>query len=139
MSVVPVIDEHDNGNSAANVVGDARIVVRHMAGASVVRVVGDVDLAVAGRLRATFESALAMDPWIIVDLRRTEAVDSVGLGVLLAARQAARRRSGDLVLAAAPAYVVSVIRAARLGAVFPMFDTVPQAITYALRSPADHG
>ena len=54
----------------------------------VVRIVGDLDLAVAAGLRTTFETALARCPWIIVDLRRTGAVDSVGLGVLIAARQA---------------------------------------------------
>jgi anti-anti-sigma factor len=139
MSVVPVIDELGNGDSAALVVDGARIVLRGLAGASVVRVVGDVDLAVAGRLRATFESALAAHPWIIVDLRGADAVDSVGLGVLVAARQAARRRSGDLVLAAVPAFVTSVLRAARLGSAFTTFDSVPQAITYALRPAADRG
>lgn len=139
MSIVPVIDELDDGDSAACVVDGARIVLRGMAGVSVVRVVGDVDLAVAARLRATFESALAMRPWIIVDLRQAAAVDSVGLGVLIAARQGARRRGGDLVLAAAPVFVLSVLHAARLGTAFPTFDTVPQAITFALRSAAERG
>jgi anti-anti-sigma factor len=139
MSVVPVIDELGDGDSAAIVVSDAQIVLRSMAGVSVVRIVGDVDLAVATRLRATFESALAMHPWIIVDLRRADAVDSAGLGVLIAARHGARRRGGDLVLAAAPAFFLSVLHAARLGTAFTTFDTVPQAMTFALRSAAERG
>lgn len=122
MGVVPLIDEHEV----------AQVVVHSLAGASVVRIVGDVDLAAAGSLRTALGQALVEHPWIIVDLRRVAAVDSIGLGVLVAAREAARRQSGDLVLAAAPPFVLSVLHAARLGTVFSTFDTVPQAITFAL-------
>lgn len=125
-----------SGNRAVSVVDGASIVVHNLAGASVVRIIGDVDLAVAGPLRATLESALATHPWVIVDLRRADAVDSVGLGVLLAARQAATRASGDLVLAAASPFFHSVMRAARVGTALPAFDTVPQAMTYVWRSRA---
>ncbi|BEL05455.1 STAS domain-containing protein [Actinoplanes sichuanensis] len=106
--------------------------VRTLAGASVVRIVGDVDLAAAGQLRTALGQALVEHPWIIVDLRRVAAVDSVGLGVLIAAREAARRQSGDLLLAATPPFFRSVLQAARLETVFPTFDTVPQAMTFAL-------
>jgi anti-anti-sigma factor len=126
MSIVPV-----------DVTETTQIVSRGMAGASVVRIVGDVDLAVAARLREVLDSVLAAHAWVIVDLRRAEAVDSIGLGVLLAARQAARRRDGDLVLAAVPPFVRSVLSAARLASAFTTFDTVPQAITFALRSRAE--
>ena len=44
----------------------------------------------------------------------------------------ARRRGGDLLLAAASPFFVSVLRAARLDALFTTFDTVPRAISYAL-------
>ncbi len=139
--VIPVIDEHDNGSgwasAAPEVTGGTRITVHELAGASMVQIIGDVDLAVAARLRTAFTEALARDPWIIVDLRRTGSVDSVGLGVLVAAQQGARRQAGDLLLAAAPPFFVSVLRAARLHTVFPAFDTVPQAITHALAAPAD--
>ncbi|MEU8662515.1 STAS domain-containing protein [Actinoplanes philippinensis] len=109
-----------------------RITVHAMGGASVVRIIGDLDLAVADRLRTTLEPAIARCPWVIVDLGGAGAVDSVGLGVLVAARQAARREDGDVLLAATPPFVTSVLRAARLDAVFTTFDTVPRAITFAL-------
>lgn len=141
MKVVPVMEEHDNRDGAVsapvNVRDRARIVSHTMAGGTVVRVIGDVDLSVATALRKAFENVLAANPWIIVDLRRAGSVDSVGLGVLIAARQAARRRSGDLLLAAAPPSFVSVLHAARLGEVFTAFDTVPQAITFALAPRTD--
>ncbi|GGN65798.1 hypothetical protein GCM10010112_27560 [Actinoplanes lobatus] len=129
MGAVPVIGENDG----------TRITVRAMAGASVVRIIGDLDLAVATRLRTDLESAIARCPWAIVDLRGIGAVDSIGLGVLLAARQSALRQGGDLLLAAAPPFFLSVLRAARIDAVFTTFDTVPQAVTRALAPRAAAG
>ncbi|WP_433796633.1 STAS domain-containing protein [Actinoplanes sp. CA-252034] len=115
-----------------DVVEATRITVHAMDGASVIRIIGDLDLDVAARLRATLESTVARCPWVIVDLRHTGGVDSVGLGILAAAGQSARRQGGDLLLAAAPPFFLSVVHAARLGAHFTTFDTVPQAITFAL-------
>ncbi|WP_170154233.1 STAS domain-containing protein [Actinoplanes italicus] len=130
MGVIPVIE--DPGNDTT-VNGGTEIVWHAMPGASVVRVAGDVDLSTAARLRTAFEAALEESAWVIVDLRRAESVDSVGLGVLIAVREAARRRGGDLLLATASPFFVSVLRAARLDALFTLFDTVPRAITYALK------
>ncbi|GAA4954749.1 STAS domain-containing protein [Actinoplanes utahensis] len=127
MRVVPVIDEHED-----HLGSHARIMAHAMAGASVIRLVGDIDLEVAAALRTTLDTALTASPWAIVDLRQVGAVDSVGLGVLIAARHAARRQGGDVLLAAAPPFFLAVLRAARLGAVFSTFATVPQAITWAL-------
>jgi anti-anti-sigma factor len=126
MNLVPAIKENDHSADGTE------ILLHTMSGASVVRVVGDLDLSTAERLRVTLETALSSSAWIIVDLRGAESVDSVGLGVLIAAREAARRSGGDLLLAAASPFFVSVLRAARLDAVFTAFDTVPRAITFAL-------
>ena len=135
MRVVPVVDEHGRGGCE---VPDTNVITVHtIAGASVVQVVGDLDLAVVDELRTALTEALANGPWLIVDLRRVEATDSVGLSVLVAARHAARRQAGDLLLAAAPPFFRSVLRAARLDTTLSTFETVPQAITWALR--AGHG
>ncbi|WP_221329223.1 STAS domain-containing protein [Actinoplanes sp. L3-i22] len=115
---------------------ECRIVVHTMTGMCLIRLVGDVDLAVAARLRATLAAAVAEQPWIIVDLSRVGAIDSVALGVLAAAGQAARRGPGGLLLAAAPPFVTEVLRAARLSTVFTMFATVPAAMTTVLAQPA---
>ncbi|WP_436535873.1 STAS domain-containing protein [Actinoplanes sp. HUAS TT8] len=112
------------------------LVVHTVDGLSLVRVIGDVDLSVASRLRAALESALAANPWVVVDLSRVGAVDSIGLGVLAAARQAAGRGTGDLLLAAAPPFFTSVLHAARLSTVFRMYETVPSAMTAALAPAA---
>ncbi|KUL30756.1 STAS domain-containing protein [Actinoplanes awajinensis] len=124
MNATPVADEHETD--------DFQVVTHTLDGVSLVRLIGDVDLSVAARLRTTFETALAAHPWVIVDLTRAGAVDSIGLGVLVAAAQVARRRSGDVLLAGAPPFFTAVLHAARLGAVFTTFATVPQAMTAAL-------
>ncbi|GAA2703442.1 STAS domain-containing protein [Actinoplanes palleronii] len=124
MNTTPVVDEHETD--------DFQVVTHTLDGVSLIRLIGDVDLSVAARLRTTFETALAAHPSIIVDLSQVGAVDSVGLGVLVTARQTARRQSGDVLLAAAPAFFTAVLHAARLGAVFTTFATVPQAMTAAL-------
>ncbi|WP_430790104.1 STAS domain-containing protein [Actinoplanes sp. G11-F43] len=135
---IPVINDRDERRSEPDDTPGTRITVHTMPGASVARIIGDVDLAVAERLRTTLAAALTVHPWIVVDLGQVEAVDSVGLGVLLAARQTARGNGGDLLLAAAPPFFLSVLRAARLDGVFPTYDTLPQAITVAVagREPA---
>lgn len=124
------VDEEVSGNGAGT------IVLHTLTGASVVRVVGDADLSMAAGLRATLDTALMAAPWIIVDLSGAGAIDSVGIGVLLAVRAAARRQSGDLLLAAPPPFFRSVLRAARLTSAFATFDTVPQAMTAALAGRA---
>ncbi len=135
---IPVIDDRDDSTSVPDETSGTRITVHSMPGASVVMIAGDIDLAVAEQLRTTLATALTVQPWIVVDLRLVGAVDSVGLGALLAARQAARRNGGDLLLAAPPPFFLAVLRAARLDAVLPTHDTLPQAITAAVtpRGPA---
>jgi anti-anti-sigma factor len=127
MTVVSGVDRHEAQEAAED-----QVVVHAFSGGSLIRITGDLDLSTAARLRATFETALASDPWIIVDLSRAGVTDSVGLGVLVAARHGARRRGGDVLLAAAPPFLVSFLQAARLSGVFTMFDTVPQAMTATL-------
>jgi len=112
-------------------VDEGQIILHTMDGMSLVRLIGDVDLSTATSLRATFEEALAASPRVIVDLSRVGAVDSIGLGILVTAVQVARRNHGDVLLAAAPPFFISVLRAARLNTTFTTYDTVPRAMTAA--------
>lgn len=102
--------------------------------ASVVRVVGDLDVDVAAELRAALDAALEAHPRVIVDLTRAGAIDSVGLSALVRTRQAARRRGGDVLLAGPSRFIRTVLHTMRLDAAFPVFDTVPQAVSAAGRS-----
>jgi anti-anti-sigma factor len=109
-------------------------------GASLVRLAGDIDLDVVPALRTALQSALAAHAWVIVDLSQVRIVDSVGLSVLVTAGFAARRNGGDLLMAAPPSFLLSVLHSARPATQFSVYDTVPRAMTAALlRSSAPLG
>jgi anti-anti-sigma factor len=113
-----------------------RVSQHSMSSASLVRVVGDVDTDVVAELRAALESAVAKHPRVIVDLTRATTIDSVGLSTVVRARQAARRRGGDLMLAAPSRFVRTVLHTMRLDGAFHTFDTVPQAMSAVRAEPA---
>jgi anti-sigma B factor antagonist len=104
--------------------------------ASVVRILGDVDIDVVSELRAALDTALEMHPRVIVDLTGAATIDSVGLGTIVRARQSARRGGGDLLLAAPSRFVRTVLHTMRLDAAFPTFDTVPQALSAPVTEPS---
>ena len=57
--------------------------------------VGELDLSTAGPLKLRLELVEREEPeTIVVDLRRVTFMDSIGLGILLAHRLRATRRSG---------------------------------------------
>jgi anti-anti-sigma factor len=74
-----------------------------------VRVTGDVDDDVVPALRSTLDSAVALRPFVIVDLTMAGAITSPGLGTLVRARNAVRRRGGELLLAAPSRFVQTVL------------------------------
>ncbi len=108
-----------------------RLSLQVMDGVSLVRVAGDLDLELLPALREVLQEALEPHPWVIVDLSGAGILESVGLSPLLVACQAARREGGDLLLANPAPIVRTVLRAARLQEMFPVHDTVPQAMTAA--------
>lgn len=111
--------------------GGSRVSVAVTAPAVLVRVTGDIDDDVVPALRSTLDSAMALRPYVIVDLSTAETITSPGLGTLVRARTAVRQRDGELLLAAPSRFVRTVLWTMRLHTAFRMFDTVPQAITAA--------
>ena len=99
--------------------------------ASIVRVTGDVDVDIVSELRDKLDEAVALRPVVIVDLTAAETVDSLCLSLLIRARNAARRRGGDVLLVVPSEFMLTVLRVQRLHDAFRAFDTVPQAITAA--------
>jgi anti-sigma B factor antagonist len=66
-------------------------------GAPVVTVRGEVDLGSAHHVRdAVLQQLGAGSRWVVVDLGAVEFLDSVGLGMLVAARKRARALGGDV-------------------------------------------
>ncbi len=114
--------------------GSGPITWHTMAGASLVRIVGDVDLDVTAALREVLDAAVTAHAWVIVDVSRGAIVDSVALSVLVSASSVARRRGGGLLLAAPSRFLRAVLQSSRQAAAFTVFDTVPQAMTAALTS-----
>ncbi|MEV6303484.1 STAS domain-containing protein [Actinoplanes sp. NPDC051861] len=96
--------------------------------AAVVRVTGDVDLAVADELRAVLESAAVQRRVIVVDLAEAGTIDSTGVGALVRGRNAARRRGGDLLLAAPSRFLQMMLRTMRLHTAFATYRSVPHAL-----------
>jgi anti-anti-sigma factor len=101
----------------------------------VVGVVGDLDIDVVGELRAALDTALQAHPRVVVDLGEAGTIDSVGLSEIVRGRQSARRRGGDLLLAAPSRFVRTVLHTMRLDTAFPMFDSVAQAMSAAEAQP----
>src|ERR1700678_2661731 len=66
--------------------------------ATVVRLTGEIDIAVAPHLRAALDRASEHARPIVVDMERVEFIDSVGIAVLLVAANRARMAQGEFAL-----------------------------------------
>lgn len=96
---------------------------------TVVRPVGDVDTATAGPLRAAIgEQVAAGAVHVVLDLSAVDFMGSAGLALLIAEREAAIARDGQLRLAGVPR---TAGRALSLTGLTELFDTYPDAETAA--------
>jgi anti-sigma B factor antagonist len=77
------------------------------------------------RVRAELEQGRAT---VVVDLSRTEYVDSAGLGTLVLLNKEARAAGGSLVLAGLSDHVRDLLRLVRLDEVFTIAATVGDAV-----------
>jgi anti-sigma B factor antagonist len=77
------------------------------------------------RVRAELEQGRAT---VVVDLSRTEYVDSAGLGTLVLLNKEARAAGGCLVLAGLSDHVRDLLRLVRLDEVFTIAATVADAV-----------
>ncbi|GAA4765941.1 STAS domain-containing protein [Actinomycetospora chibensis] len=101
---------------------DARLLTPRVA---VVAPAGDVDTATAGPLRAAIgEQVDAGAVHVVLDLSGVEFMGSAGLALLIAEREAAIAREGELRLAGVPR---TAGRALSLTGLTELFDTYPDA------------
>jgi anti-sigma B factor antagonist len=92
---------------------------------AVVSPAGDVDTATAGPLRETIgEQVTAGAVHVVLDLSGVEFMGSAGLALLIAEREAAIAREGELRLAGVPR---TAGRALSLTGLTELFDTYPDA------------
>lgn len=87
-------------------------------GAAVLMPTGRLNLTSAAGLRAQLSELIAAgNTRVVVDLSNTEAVDSSGIGALIASLKAARAAGGDLRITAPNQQVTSVLKLTNLSRV----------------------
>ncbi|MDM4719271.1 STAS domain-containing protein [Micromonospora sp. WMMA1363] len=96
----------------------------HPLGAEDLEEIGDPVPAAAepdtGALQAALAAVEEHDGRVTVDLSAVEQIDSVGLGLLVRARQEARQRGAVLCLRAPSRFVLTVLHTMRLETAFPV-------------------
>lgn len=98
----------------------------------VIDVAGEVDVFTAPKLRERLIAAVGEgNSHIVVNLTDVGFMDSTGLGVLVGGLKRVKERDGVLALAGAKGTVQRVLGVTGLSAVFPMYDTVEQAMSRA--------
>ena len=131
-----------SGYSAANVGersesdGQFRLDVDLSSDNPVVVVSGDVDLHSAPELRERLASLVEGDALdVTVDLSDTTFVDSMGLGVLLAAKKQLATAGGELGLVVSSPEIRRVFEITMLDRVFTIHATRAAAVASACRAP----
>ncbi len=118
---------------------DLRLRSRKAESATVVEVGGEVELHSAGQLRDELVRAGASDnPCVVVDLSRVTFIDSTGLGVLVGAFKSVRER-GALSLVCPQRSVRRVLEITGLTQVFPIFDTLEEAVASCAKMTPSSG
>jgi len=97
--------------------------------AVVVHVAGAVDMAAADELRGRLEQIAGLQrPLVALDLSGLEFIGSMGLGAIVYAHLLSRNHDGKIALVRPTPPVRKVLETARLNKVFPIYDSVDQAV-----------
>lgn len=103
--------------------------VEHPVPGQRVRIVGSVDAASVGGVRAGLHDAVDQGSGeLIVELAGLELGDATGLGALLGAHRRANRAGRTMVLTDVPAALQRILGYTRLGRVLAIRDTVSAAL-----------
>ena len=96
----------------------------------VIEVMGEVDMYTEPRLRELFIDLVNSGEYkLIVSLEKVEFFDSGGLGVLTGGLKRVRAHDGSLSLVCTAERILRIFRATGLSKVYPIFDTVEEALT----------
>ncbi|SNT65530.1 anti-anti-sigma factor [Asanoa hainanensis] len=107
----------------------ARFGVHSESDVVVVAANGDIDTQTSHELQALLSAPIAAGRPVILDLEGVNLVDSAALGVLVRARQEARRRHVPLCLAAPSRFLLTVLHTMRLRHAFPIFGDRASALS----------
>ena len=106
-----------------------QIQMRMVEQVTVVEISGSVDSLTAEALTGAMLEELARDRYrLVADLRQVEYISSAGLRALLATVKDARRRGGDLRLAAVSPPVLRVLEISGFTSILNLFTEVDEAV-----------
>lgn len=107
-------------------------------GWSILRAVGEIDMATAPRLRQHVQTITAPQPdGLILDLDRVDFIDSTGLGVLVGAAKRMRVSGGAMRIVCSQSHLNELFELTRLNEVFDLYETLEEALEDPL--VVDHG
>ena len=104
--------------------------IRREGSAAVVSVHGSAGMEEAEEIRSALEALTGdkADP-IVLDLRDMDFISSAGLGAIVAVRAKSRAYEGKVALVSPQTAVRQVLETTRLTHLFPVFDTVHEAMS----------
>ncbi|MGC5054166.1 STAS domain-containing protein [Micromonospora sp. DT48] len=102
--------------------------IEHLGAVTVVTVAGDVDVDTGDNLGMALRHAADMGGHVVVDLGRTDLLDSTALGLLVRAHRSAAERGAQLCLVSTSPLIRQVLRVTLLDEVFPIADTRADAL-----------
>ena len=98
--------------------------------AAVVRITGSAGMNEAEGLRRDLEQlASRAIPVIVLDLSDMEFISSLGLGAIISAHLKCRHHNGQIRLVKPRPAVLKLLETTRLTKLFPVYQTVEQALT----------
>jgi anti-sigma B factor antagonist len=96
---------------------------------TVVEVGGEIDVYTAPRLREQLVDLVADGKYhLVVDMERVDFLDSTGLGVLVGGLKRVRAHDGSLRLVCTQERILKIFRITGLTKVFPIHDSVEDAV-----------
>jgi anti-sigma B factor antagonist len=105
--------------------------VEVVAGMPVVAVPEEIDITIAGSLRAALLAAARGHGTFVVDMSQTRFCDSSGLHALVAAHKRAQAEGGEVLLVIPDAAVLRVFAITCMDRVIPNFASLPEALAQA--------
>lgn len=95
----------------------------------VIRCPGRVDAVVADELKDLMKALVDKKKFLlVVDMDKTEFMDSSGIGALVSRIAATRSNQGDIRLASVKESISRLLRITNLDKIFECFDDVPSAV-----------
>ncbi|HVV31228.1 MAG TPA: STAS domain-containing protein [Mycobacteriales bacterium] len=111
---------------------DLTLSTRTEGAVTVVIVGGEIDVYTAPKLREQIIDLVTAGAFhLVIDMESVEFLDSTGLGVLVGGLKRVRAHDGSLTLVCTQERILKIFRITGLTKVFPIYDTVADALSAA--------